>query len=351
MSNSKVNISFLGDVSLNEKYIAFNEQGINPFSKIVSLLHEVDYVVGNLECMIKGNMSENKLKNPILTTKIETLNYLKTLNLSVACLAHNHVFDYQEDGFEKMTQFLDQSRIKYVGASCNKEKSLDPIFLSKNGIRIGLFNYVTLDTNPNIPLGAKINLNIFNLKSATAEIKALKAFVDHVVISFHWGGSMEGSMYPDKYQPILAKKLINAGADLIIGHHSHTLQPYEVYNGKYIFYSLGNFCFSDFHYKGKLLTIDKKRMCQSIILNASFAKNSYTINYQSIINHDGFIIPINKKIKMIRSEINILYNSPLWYAYLFYEKSLYPTIAYFFLYNKNPFKQLYRLLRKLAQLF
>ena len=131
-------------------------------------------------------------------------------------------------------------------------KLLNPLIISENGVTIGLLNYVTQDTNPNLPENAGICLNMFDEHKAEQDILSLKPKVDHVVVLLHWGGRVEGGMFPDFDQPGIARQLIDCGADLIIGHHSHTFQPVEVYKGKHIFYSLGNFCFSDFTFEGKV---------------------------------------------------------------------------------------------------
>ncbi|NVN94328.1 MAG: CapA family protein [Bacteroidetes bacterium] len=241
-----VNVSFLGDISLNDNYVTLYKEGINPFSNLNPYLKKTDLIIGNLECFSKGDFGENKLKNPRLTTTIETLNYLKLIKLNVACLANNHVYDHLEDGFKKTTDFLQNNEISFLGASYEKGKESEPKIIEKDDLKIGLFNYVTEDTHPNLPSNASVFLNIFNLDKALIDIKSIKNRVNHLVILFHWGGSVEGGNYPDWYQITISRKLIDAGADLIIGHHSHTLQPYEEYKGKYIFYSLGNFCISNF---------------------------------------------------------------------------------------------------------
>ena len=133
-----VKISFLGDISLNDNYISLYNEGENPFSDLQMLLHESDYVVGNLECMAKGDEGENILKRPRLATTVETLNYLKYLNLSVACLAHNHVFDQLLSGYLKTTNFLKNNNIDFLGAGNSKEEAAERRIFSNSGIKIGI---------------------------------------------------------------------------------------------------------------------------------------------------------------------------------------------------------------------
>src|SRR5690348_9397938 len=82
--------SFIGDISFNNQYIDFYKQGIDPFENLRPSLFSSDYVVGNLECLAKGEKGENQLKKPRLSTTAETLNFLSTINAKVVSLAQNH---------------------------------------------------------------------------------------------------------------------------------------------------------------------------------------------------------------------------------------------------------------------
>lgn len=109
-------LAFLGDISLNDDYIDLYNNGENPFEEVEPYLKKHDLVVGNLECMSMGSNGENFLKFPCIRTTYKTLNYLRNLNLKIACLAHNHVYDHLESGFEVTTNFLKENNIEYIGA-------------------------------------------------------------------------------------------------------------------------------------------------------------------------------------------------------------------------------------------
>lgn len=338
-------ISFLGDISLNDNYIELYKKGYNPFESVDPILKNSDFVVGNLECMAKADMGENLLKQPRLTTTVETLNFLKNIYLKVACLAHNHAYDHLKDGFEKTVNFLDQNGIMHLGADYNIVEAGKPIILSDKEVSIAILNYVTSDTNPCLPSHSKVVLNFFDIEKCKIDIRELKYKVNHIIVSLHWGGRVEGSLFPDWNQPQIARELIDVGADLIIGHHSHTLQPYEIYKGKYIYYSLGNFCFSDVIINGRAYPLDKKRTNKSVILNIDFKHKDYTTNYLGIYNDNDLIKQTKSIVKMrkLSYENNLLYYRPIWKAYFFYEKRIYPVVHYFFGNNHNPLKQLLKL--------
>ena len=340
--NYPVTIAFLGDISLNDDYRVLYEKGLNPFEAVESVFNDCDLVVGNLECLLQGTNGENLLKKPRLHTDENTINYAKKFNLGLACLANNHVYDNLEDGFQKTLDYLSDNKIAHIGASF-KEDFNAPYVYNKGDIKIGILNYVTDDTNPKLPENAAFNLNLFDKKRAINDIKTIKSEVDHVAVFIHWGGKMEGSMFPDIEQPELARLLIDNGADIIIGHHSHTVQPYEIYQGKYIFYSLGNFCFSDISFEGRRYELDRKRTNPSVIVKIKFLKSGFDLEIIRTTKKNCFIYANNDfkpDIIKMSYQKNILYKAPFWSIYLFFEKKIYPIISYFFLNQRNPIKQL-----------
>ena len=344
-----VKVSFLGDISLNGKYNNCYSNKIKPFSNIGNYLSKSDFVVGNLECMSKGTNGENLLKKPRLNTNNKTLNYLKDINLTTVTLAHNHVYDNLESGFNETIKKLSNLNINYLGAGYSENEAKKPLIVEKNGIKLGYINYVTQDTNPNVPQNANIYLNNFNIDDIKEDIMNLRKEVDYVICLFHWGGRVEKGMYPDFNQPNLAYKIIDSGADLIIGHHSHTLQPFEVYKGKYIFYSLGNFCFSDIYSDGKIYEVNQDTGSKSIIVDVVFSKDKYNISLQYIKNKNLFI-ELDNNLKTEQSYLNrikifnfIKNKKWLWNLYWIKYKHYNPIKFYFFGNNKNPFIQLKKL--------
>ncbi|MBI9066034.1 MAG: CapA family protein [Salinivirgaceae bacterium] len=325
-----LNFSFLGDISLNGNYIEQYKRNENPFGSLKDVFAGKDFVVGNLECIAKGDFGENLAKKPRLTTTVDTLNYLHTIPVNIVSLAQNHIYDHLEDGFNKTSQFLEDNNIKYIGASKNKETAAHPLILDKNGIKIGLLNFVSEDTNPSIPLDANVYVNIFSIENAIGSIQILKKQVNHVVVLLHWGGRVEGGLYPDFNQPQIARQLIDAGADLIIGHHSHTIQPFEQYKNKYIFYSLGNFCFSDYVFENKFNPISKRQNISSI-LNIKFTKTVYEIDLQIFKNEKSRFKLTNYKNKLrFRNCIFqlIRMNYILWRFYFFHKSYILPFIIF-----------------------
>ena len=322
-------VAFLGDISLNDDYIDLYKENVNPFLSIEPYLSDCDFVVGNLECMVIGNEGVNELKKPRLGTTLETLNYLKNIRLNVACLAQNHVYDHLLDGYKKTVGFLKENRILYMGAGTSTEEAQKNIILEKNDISIGLLNYVTLDTNPNLPDAADVYLNVFDLNTALLEITELKRKVRFLVVLLHWGGRVEGGLVPDWSQPAIAQQLIDAGADLIVGHHTHTYQSYHIHKGKYTFYSLGNFCFSDINFESKLIPLTKRNKLTTI-LTVHFEQDVYSFQSKFFRNH----ITHFEQYSSTKSILNDIYVKtmlnfkPFWYLYYFGLNNILPVWFY-----------------------
>jgi hypothetical protein len=285
-----VTISFIGDISLNDDYQRLFREGAKPFQDLEGILAGADLVAGNLECLSAGSEGENLQKKPRLKTDPETLGYLKQINLGLACLAHNHVYDNLEDGFRRTTDFLRQNNIHFLGASLVNSREDDPantgvpssartnagsiLRLRIKGIRFAFFNYVAADTNPGLPVDAGVHLSILDSQQVLVDLAEARE-EDYRILILHWGGKYENSYYPGPQQVKMARAFIEGGADLIIGHHSHTLQPFMQYRGRSVFFSLGNFCFADIISDGRIKEIRNRRWKESMIVNIRFNRDHY----------------------------------------------------------------------------
>ena len=148
---------------------------------------------------------------------------LTSASVEVANLANNHTQDYGDQGFSDTKAALDTAHIAHFGFE-------DTLIMEINGVKVGFTGQFTVYEGPeHLELLQK---NIQTLKSQGAQL---------IIANFHWG--LEKDTTPEADQIELAHAAIDAGAHLVIGHHPHVLQGVEVYKGRYICYSLGNFCF------------------------------------------------------------------------------------------------------------
>ena len=222
---------FTGDIMLDRgvEYLIQKNSVFYPFEKINQFLRGVDIVVGNLEGPIVRNplnFSDESLKFAFSSDVIKGLSFA---NFNLLSLANNHTFDMGGSGFEETKEFLKQSDIDFVGnpIKCDKD------FLFKKD------NIVILAFNKTFPF------NCSNEKIAEIVKKIKESDPEKfLIVIFHWG--IEYQPKSSISQQKLAHQIIDAGADLIIGSHSHVVQEIEEYKGKLIFYSLGNFIFDQY---------------------------------------------------------------------------------------------------------
>lgn len=343
-------ISFIGDIGLNDDYVRLTNRNNNPFRYLIPTLSASDLVVGNLECVLKGDQGENLLKRPRLSTTINALQYIESFNLGLASLATNHAYDNLEDGFRKTIDFLDKKNISYLGAGMNRKEAKRAFTCSVNNLSFCFLNYITVDTNPSLPDNAGISLNEFALESCLTDLQNASGF-DYRILLMHWGGRFEGGLYPDLNQVSLARKLIDNGADLIIGHHSHTLQPFEQYKGKYIFYSLGNFCFSDIRFEGKIRKMSSLRERESVIVTVDFKKPGYAFKLIPFRNEKLILQPrklVKTKLVFRNTCWQIIKHKPFWLVYQFYFHKIRPVIVQLIRKDekRNLFQRIYLYLRQ-----
>lgn len=154
-------------------------------------------------------------------------------------LANNHAMDYLDAGLQETIATLEAAGIHSVGAGMDVTEARRPEILEVKGQRIAYLGYYAADVHA---AGEGIAGTNHALESRIAEdIKAIRDRVDWIIVNFHWG--VELSNYPQDWQRDLAYFTIDQGADAIVGHHPHVLQGAEVYQGRPISYSLGNFIF------------------------------------------------------------------------------------------------------------
>lgn len=342
-----VSISFLGDISLNDEYVKLQKTGIDPFVDVSPILKKSDWVVGNLEAMATTGTQYNEYKAPRLLTRPATLNYLKSIGLNMVTLAHNHAYDHLEQGFEETVQALNQLNIRYMGSGLDKKTANQPLIKEIDGLRFGFLNYNHPDTNPKVPKGARFYINTFELETVLADINTLKPQADFIIVLLHWGGKIEGSNFPEPIQRDWARRMIDAGASMVVGGHSHTLQAQEVYNQGHIIYSLGNFCFADIEFNGKLICQDGVRRSVSAIATARFTKGKAPeVSYVGISNQNLSIVKDDSVLRQLHRRqglYQLLMNFPLaWRANYFLFKRLYPIFAFVFRNGLNHEKSVLR---------
>ncbi len=232
----------VGDVMLargvNKKV---KEMGASyPFEKIKQIVREADIAFCNLECALSPR-STGKSKGNLFCIQPEDAEGLSFAGFDMVSLANNHMFDCQKKGILSTIEFLTKEKIKFVGAGKNSMQALGPSTLERKNIRVGFLafcaypmDWITLkDDDPAIAF--------YDSGKAIPAVEKLAKKADVVVVSLHWGDEYQKK--PNSTQVRIAHQLIDAGVDLILGHHPHVPQKIEEYKGGIIVYSLGNFVF------------------------------------------------------------------------------------------------------------
>ena len=250
-------------------YLKNHDGDINfTLAKVKDILSQDDLTLVNFE----GTLTETKYvpdrkkgNDFLFNIAPSYVSVLPDNSVEAVSLENNHVMDHGDEGYEETKETLRQAGVVYS----NSEEI--GIFEVK-GIQIAMLSYLCIDRY-NKPVGGYDNL----YDKVAADITATKKHYPIVIVSFHWGNELD--YLPTERQIKMGRLAVDSGADLVIGHHSHRINPIELYNGVYICYSLGNFCFAG-HNKPK-------------DMNSYLFQTRFRVSKNGDISNTGFrIIPI-----------------------------------------------------------
>jgi poly-gamma-glutamate synthesis protein (capsule biosynthesis protein) len=283
LANSEtVEIVFVGDILMArgvDRQIKRHRSYLFPFQKVKSLIKRADISFGNLESPI---ISGRPVRSGSVTFRIdlECAEALKDVGFDVLSLANNHTWNYGRQGLLSTFKCLRKKGILYVGAGRDQNEAYAPRVIDSKGINVSFLAY----SDPQfIPAkfeakGVNPGIAFTKIPQMKKAISSLKSKTDWIIVSLHAGTEFWSTA--DKLQQEFARAAIDAGADLVIGHHPHVLQEAEIYKGKFIFYSLGNFVFDKMHRKETAYTallrilIDKNQIQEieliPIVINRFF---------------------------------------------------------------------------------
>lgn len=243
--NDKFSITFTGDIFPADKAFTIGFGIKSQIGKrfdiwksdFIEVLYHSRFVIGNLEGPIVCD--EEVIHNTFYGHPMFG-RLLKESGFRIMNLANNHILEQGEHGFHSTLNVLEECGIDVVGGATNNGAS-KVLIEEIEGVRIAFAGFCD-ERVCHIPnRGQYASLSEEKIDDAIQEMNAMEA--DIKVAILHWGN--EYIHYPSLQQRALAHKIIDQGVDLIIGHHSHCIQPYENYRNGHILYSLGNFCFDD----------------------------------------------------------------------------------------------------------
>lgn len=246
-------LCFAGDISLADDAVTTARLGDyeNDLSQCISpelltIMKEADLMCINNEFTFSTNGSPLEGKMYTFRAHPSKVSILEEMGVDIALLANNHVYDYGEISLLDTLETLNSAGIKYFGAGKNLDEAMSPVYFEIDGKTIAYVAASRAEKYKMTPQATDESAGILRCYDPALFIEVIKeadANADFVIANVHWG--TEYSTVLEEAQLTTGKQYIEAGADVIIGSHSHCLQGMEYYNGKPIIYSLGNYWFNN----------------------------------------------------------------------------------------------------------
>lgn len=242
LASPVVRMVWMGDVMLADGPGRLIARGGDPFKYIAPSLDQADVRVANLECVIA---SRGKALDKPWTFKAHprVLPLLKR-HVDVVSVANNHSGDFGKAAFAEMLTRLQQAGLPYFGGGRNLREAHRPVIIEREGLKIALLGYDEFFPRVFEASDALPGVAWSEDEQVAHDIAQARLQADIVIPFMHWGQEHEPRANDRQRQ--LARLMIDAGADAVVGAHPHIVQDTEVYKGKPIIYSLGNFVFDGF---------------------------------------------------------------------------------------------------------
>jgi poly-gamma-glutamate capsule biosynthesis protein CapA/YwtB (metallophosphatase superfamily) len=209
-----------------------------PFEAVLPLLRRAPIVLGNLEGPF-AEKARRRERNFSYRVDVSLAGSLSRAGVNVVTLANNHLMDCGRSGVLETLDALSNANVHTLGAGTNERAAHAPVSLPSRAMRIGLLGYYW---NRRTAAGEDLPGSAMDPPEALeADICSLRKNVDRIVVTFHWGVPYERE--PSTEDRAKAHFAVDCGADAVVGHHPHIVQPFEIYRGCPIFYSIGNFAF------------------------------------------------------------------------------------------------------------
>ncbi len=235
---------FVGDVMLDELPGKVVQQGGNPLAAFDDVFQRADIRIGNLECVVSTRgKAEDK---PYVFRAHPRVTKLLKRYFSAVSLANNHSGDYGPEAFNDMLDHLGQRGVHYFGGGRDLRAAHRPYLTEVKGRRVAVLGYNEFFPRSFEALHDRAGVAWSDDDQVVHDIRRAREVdkADIVIVYPHWGWEYE--KLASARQQALAHRMIEAGADAVVGGHPHVTQNIEVYRGKPIFYSLGNFVFNGF---------------------------------------------------------------------------------------------------------
>jgi poly-gamma-glutamate capsule biosynthesis protein CapA/YwtB (metallophosphatase superfamily) len=241
-------LAAVGDVMLDREVGRHFRRAPEDYSlpELAEVMGRYDLVFANLENPVGIRGTPDPVQRPHITFRChpDTLQVLRSLRVSVVSLGNNHMLDYGGEALAETLEHLDANGIRHVGAGRNYREANEPLLLEINGKKVAILSYVFIySASTAMATRTRPGVSDHRIRKILPRIRDLARQGYQVLVSLHWG--LEYSFFPIPYQMAQARRMIDSGASLIIGHGPHYPQGIESYGGGKIIYSLGNFIFDE----------------------------------------------------------------------------------------------------------
>lgn len=209
------------------------------FNDILPIIKESDFSITNLESPLIDEGTPIAKTGPNLKASPKSIKALKYAGFDMVTLANNHIMDYGKEGLFSTMDLCEKENIGYVGAGKNLEEAQQIKYVTLQEKIVALIS--VCENEWSTTQGENAGANPLNEVLLYYQIQEAKTKSDYLIVFIH--GGHELYEYPSPRMKRLYRWFVDLGADAVVGHHTHCFCGYEVYNGKPIFYSLGNFVF------------------------------------------------------------------------------------------------------------
>jgi len=232
----------VGDIMLDEEPGKLVAAGGDPFAFCATFLQQSELCVGNLECVVatggtKVDKSFNFRAHPRCLPLMQKY-------FGAVTVANNHSGDFGKDALAEQFDLFETAKFPYFGGGRNRKQAHRPFIFERDGAKIALLGFNEYRPREFEAGDSTAGVAWSTDEEVVADIQAAKRVADVVIPFMHWG--QEGEDEPNGRQRSLARAMIDAGADVVVGAHPHRTQGVEYYKGRLIVYSLGNFVFNGF---------------------------------------------------------------------------------------------------------
>ncbi len=280
-------IGIIGDIFMgyyNSDVVNYNKI-VDDYSKssILNILNNNDYNIGNLEAPITSSDRMISKTGPALKNPEQVIDILNKSKIGYLALANNHIYDYGEKGLKDTLEKCRSNKIKTFGAGLTLQEIREPLFIEDADVKVAFISFAENEFNTIDLINKGFGSNSLDIIDLCDQIKVANSNSDFVILISH--GGHEEYPYPSPRIKKLYRFLIDMGADALIAHHPHVVQGYEEYDGKMIFYSIGNYFFPSHekikpNHEGIVVNLEIKRNKLTYnILPYSQCLNDYSINY------------------------------------------------------------------------